>query len=177
MLVISDTSPIIFFAKIRKLTLLKDLYSKIYIPNVVWEELIYPLSKPDEEIPSDIKHEIKAKEEGWLIVKDPKLKEYHEIALNLTKELGRGEAYAIALSLELKADIILINDKKARIIAESKGLKTKWTTEILLDALEKGILKSYQVFKKLLDKLIEIGLWMRKTEYKFLLEKAKELKG
>ncbi len=177
MLVISDISPIIFFAKIRKLTLLKDLYSKIYIPNVVWEELIYPLSKPNEEIPSDIKHEIKAKEEGWLIVKDPKLKGYHEIALNLMKELGRGEAYAIALSLELKADILLINDKKARIIAESKGLKAKWTTEILLDALEKGILQSYQEFKELLDKLIEIGLWMRKTEYKFLLEKAKELKG
>ncbi|TFG22384.1 MAG: hypothetical protein EU529_10630 [Promethearchaeota archaeon] len=125
MLVISDTSPIIFFAKIEKLTLLKDLYSKIFIPNAVWEELIYPLSKSDAEIPSDIKYEIKAKEEGWLIVEDPKSEEYHEIALNLTKNLGREEAYAIALCMEIKADMLLINDKKARTIAKSKGIKTK----------------------------------------------------
>ena len=176
MLVISDTSPIIFFAKIEKLTLLKELYSKIFIPYAVWEELIYPLSKPDEEVPLDIKYEIKAKEEGWLIVRDPESKQYHEIALNLTKELGRGEAYAIALSLELKADVLLINDKIARTIAESKGIKTKWSTEILLEAFEKGILKSYQEFNELIDKMIDIGLWMEKTQYNELLEKAKELK-
>jgi len=176
MIVISDTSPIIFFTKIGNLTLLKDLYLKNFVPNAVWEELIHPLSKPDGKVPPDIKYEIKAKEEGWLIVKDPEIKEYHEVALNITKELGRGEAYAIALSLELNAELLLINDKKARIIAESKGIKTKWSSEVLLDALEKGIIKDYQEFNELLDKMIDIGLWMEKTQYKTLLDKANELK-
>ena len=176
MIVISDTSPIIFFAKIGLLTLLNDLYLNIYVPNAVWEELINPLSKPKGEIPPDIKYEIEAKEKGWLIVKNPNLKEYHEIALNLTKELGRGEAYAIALSLELKADLLLINDKKARIIAESNGVKTIWSSEVLLDALEKGIIKNYQEFKTHLDKMVDIGLWMEKKQYKALLEKANDLK-
>ena len=66
-----------------------------------------------------------------MIVRDPTIKEFHEIAVITMKDLGRGESYAIALSLELKADLLLIKYKKARIIAESKGLTTKWSTEIL----------------------------------------------
>ncbi|MHA1725263.1 MAG: hypothetical protein ACTSXH_10540 [Promethearchaeota archaeon] len=47
------------------------------------------------------------------------------LALNLSKTLGRGEAYAIALSLEIKADLLLINDREVKEAAESKGIKTK----------------------------------------------------
>lgn len=54
MLVISDTSPIIFFAKIEKLELLKELYSKIYLPTVVWEELMHPMMSQKENISIDI---------------------------------------------------------------------------------------------------------------------------
>ncbi len=176
MIVVSDTAPLIFYAKIGKLSLLKELYSSIFIPFAVWDELIYPLFRAEEDIPQDIKYEINAKEEGWLIVKDPDVQKYYEIALNLTKELGRGEAYAIALSLELNADFLLINDKKARLIAESKGIKTKWSSEILLDALEMEILNDIQEFKELLDEMIETGLWLEKSHYKKLLDKAKDLK-
>ncbi len=176
MIVISDTSPIIYFAKTGNISILKDLYSQVFIPNAVWEELTDPLSKPKKEIPIDIKYEVRAKEEGWLIIKDPQQEEYQEIALKLTRDLGRGEAYAIALYLELKADILLINDKMAREIAQSKGISTKWSTEILLDALENNILTSYNEFYNILNKMIELGLWMEKKYYNFILEKAKELK-
>ena len=176
MIVISDTAPIIFFAKVKKLSILKQLYSIIYIPNAVWEELIEPLAKSKKDVPSDIECELKAKEEGWLIVKDPETAQHHEIALNLSKILGRGEAYAIALSLELKAKLLLINDSEARKIAESKGLKTKWSTEVLLDAFEKDIVNNYQEFEKLLNEMIELGLWMKKSLYEQILDKAKSLK-
>jgi len=71
MIVISDTAPIIFFGKINKLHLLKDLYSTIYLPIEVWEELIYPVTQHLPNIPEDIRLELDAKEEGWLIVKNP----------------------------------------------------------------------------------------------------------
>ncbi len=71
MIVISDTSPIIYLAKIEKLSILKDLYTRIYIPSEVWKDLIYPISQNKINIPTDIKFEIDAKESGWLIVKDP----------------------------------------------------------------------------------------------------------
>ncbi len=175
MIVISDTTPIIYLAKIEKLSILKDLYSEIYIPSAVWKELIYPVSQNKIDIPADIKFEIDAKESGWLIVKDPEKEEYHEIALNLTRELGRGEAYSIALSLELKADLLLINDKRAKEIAESKGLKTKWSTEVLFDALKEKIIKDYQEFEELLNRLIEVGFWIEKIEYEKVISRAKEI--
>ena len=173
MIVISDTLPIIFFAKIKKLTLLKDLYSKIYIPTQVWEEITFPLSQSNKGSSIDLKYEIEAKEEGWLIVKDPEKSEYHEIALQLTQILGRGEAYAIALCLELTANLLLINDKIAKEIAEEKGIKTIWNIEILLNALEKGLIKTFNEFKNILDNLIEIGLWIEKRHYEDILLKAK----
>ncbi|HEY0089977.1 MAG TPA: hypothetical protein VGB37_14095 [Candidatus Lokiarchaeia archaeon] len=121
MIVISNTSPIIFFAKIKKLTLIKNLYSKIYILTQVWEEITFPLSQSNKGNPIDLKYEIEAKEEGWLIIKDPEQGEYYEIALQLTQILGSGEAYAIDLCFELTADLLLINDKIAKEIAEKKG--------------------------------------------------------
>lgn len=175
LIVISDTSPIIYLAKIEKLSILKDLYTKIYIPSEVWKELIYPISQNKTNIPTDIKFEIDAKEFGWLIVKDPEKEVYHEMALNLSRELGRGEAYAIALSLELKADVLLINDKKAKEIAENKGIKTRWNTEVLLDALKQKLIQDYQEFENLLNRMIEVGFWIEKREYEKVILKAKNI--
>ncbi len=97
------------------------------------------------------------------------------MALNLSRELGRGKAYAIALSLELKADVLLINDKKAKEIAEKKGIKTRWNTEVLLDALEQKLIKNYSEFEKLLNRLIEVGFWIEKREYEKVILKAKNI--
>ena len=137
MIVISNTSPIIYFASVGRLSLIKDLYSIIYIPTEVWNELMSPILLGKEGLPIDIKFEIEAKETGWIIVKVPIKDENLELALNLSHDLGRGEAYAIALSMELSADLLLINHKKAKEIVEKMGITIKWSTEILLDAVEK----------------------------------------
>ncbi|MBD3229211.1 MAG: hypothetical protein GF329_13595 [Candidatus Lokiarchaeota archaeon] len=176
MIVISDTSPIIYFAKIGQLQILKDLYSKIYVPDAVWEELVYPLSRHYNKIPKDIKYALRAKEEGWIIIKNPETIKFYELALELSKNLGRGEAHAIALSLEINADLLLINDKMAKNIAELRGINTKWNAAVLLEAYEKNLFKSYQEFKINLDKMIESGLWIEKSLYEELLNKAKTIK-
>jgi predicted nucleic acid-binding protein len=135
-IIVSNTSPMIYLATVGKLTLLKELYSKIYIPTEVWNELIRPITLKEAKLPPDIKYEVEAKEAGWLIVKNPEKEENLEIALGLTLELDIGEAYAIALSIELSADLLLINDQKAKAIAESMGIPTKWITEVLLESVE-----------------------------------------
>ncbi|MEJ2251664.1 MAG: hypothetical protein P8Y97_18655 [Candidatus Lokiarchaeota archaeon] len=88
MIVISDTAPIISFGKAHKLYLLKDLYQTIYLPIEVWEELIFPLVRNKNDLPEDINVELKAKEEGWIIVKNPEEEESIELALRLSLELG-----------------------------------------------------------------------------------------
>lgn len=45
-----------------------------------------------------------------------------------------------------------------------------------MDALEKDIVKDYQEFKELLNEMIEFGLWMKKSQYNQILNKAKSLK-
>lgn len=174
MIVISDSAPITYLAKIGSLSILKNLYSTIFIPSEVWNELMSPILLKNRDIPSDIKFEIEAKEAGWLIVKDPENDKYLEIALNLSRDLGRGESYAIALSLELSADLLLINDKKAKETAEELGINTKWITEILLEAVEKNFIKNFQEFKEIFESMIENGLWIEREHYKNIFTKAKE---
>lgn len=170
MIVISDTAPIIFFGKVNKLNLLKDLYQTIYLPIEVWAELIYPLTQNDDDIPEDINLELEAKEKGWIIVKNPEKEESLELALNLSHDLGLGESYAIALSVELNADLLLINDKKARDVAINLGIKTKWTTEVLVDAVSKNFITDFEDFKQIFNDMIENGLWIEKDYYKKLIK-------
>ncbi len=164
MIVISNTSPIFYFASVEKLSLLKDLYSKIYIPIAVWEE-----------IPSNLRNEISDKKTEWLIIQNPEKNDFKEAAISLFHILGRGESYAIALSLELNADYLLINDQEAKIKAEEMGIKTKWITEVLLDAAEKKIIKNFQEFQKIFEKMIENGLWIKKEHYNDIILKAKDI--
>ena len=175
MIIVSNTSPIIYLASVGRLTLLKELYTKIYIPSEVWNELINPWILREERIPPDIKYEIEAKESGWLIIKDPEKEENIEIALGLSLQLDIGEAYAIALSLELDADSLLINDQKAKEIAESMGIRTKWITEVLVEAVEKKLLKKFSEFEDIFNHMVENGLWIRKSHYYIILDKVKKL--
>ncbi|MEJ2249313.1 MAG: hypothetical protein P8Y97_06590 [Candidatus Lokiarchaeota archaeon] len=175
MIVISDTAPIISFGKAHKLYLLKDLYQTIYLPIEVWEELIFPLVRNKNDLPEDINIELKAKEEGWIIVKNPQEEESIELALKLSQELGLGESYAIALSNELNADLLLINDRKARDVARNLGIKTKWTTEVLIDAVSKDFITSFDSFMEIFDNMIENGLWLEKDYYEKILKKVRNL--
>lgn len=175
MIVISDTAPIIIFGKISRLFLLKELYTKVYIPLEVWNELIYPLSQNYEKIPKDLKYELEAKKSGWLIVKNPEKEDNVEIAFKLSHKLGIGEAYAIALSIDLSADILIINDKEAMKEAANYGIKTKWITDVLLDAASKNLIKSFKEFKELLNLTVENGLWIEKDYLNKTLEDAERI--
>ncbi len=175
MIVVSDTAPLIFLGKINRFDILQELYSVIYIPTEVWDELVYPITQKKDDIPKDIKLEIEAREQGWLVVKNPEKEENIEIALELSHNLGIGEAYAIALSKELNIELLLINDKKAKQIAQEMGINTKWTTDILLDAITEKIIKSFKEFEEILNSLVEIGLWIRKNYYNETILKAEQL--
>jgi predicted nucleic acid-binding protein len=48
--------------------------------------------------------------------------------------LDRGEAAALALAVELQADLILADDREARTMAKSLGIKTIGTIGILAEA-------------------------------------------
>ncbi|MEJ2252447.1 MAG: hypothetical protein P8Y97_22645 [Candidatus Lokiarchaeota archaeon] len=77
--------------------------------------MIFPLVRNKNDLLEDINIELKAKEEGWIIVKNPEEEESIELALKLSQEMGLGESYAIALSNELNVDLLLIHKKVPKI--------------------------------------------------------------
>ena len=65
---VSNSSPIIYLGKIRKLHLLKELYGEIIVPEAVWRELIRPLVEAWEEVPEYVGPLFEARRAGWIRV-------------------------------------------------------------------------------------------------------------
>lgn len=103
LVVISDTTAIIALRLIDSLELLHKLYGKVTIPSAVSDELLAGKSGL-----------IDAKCIDWLHVKnlaDPML-------AALFSDLDKGEAEVIALGREMKADLLIMDERLARKYAK-----------------------------------------------------------
>ncbi|BAZ06565.1 DUF3368 domain-containing protein [Calothrix sp. NIES-3974] len=125
MIVISDTSAITNLASINKLALLPLLYQQVIIPEAVYRELV------DIEPPVPGSAEVQAA--SWLEVK---LITNREVVERLQTEvrLDPGESEAIALVLELGADLLLIDERRGRAEADRLGIKITGLLGILVEA-------------------------------------------
>ena len=103
-LIISDSTTIITLLNINRIDVLKNIFSCIYIPNNVYEEIT-------------IKEKITLDKE-FFITKDIKDKKLYKLLL---KSLDKGEAQAIVLAKELNLSLI-IDEKKGRKIATIMGI-------------------------------------------------------
>lgn len=130
--VVSNTSPILNLAIVDQLELLRQQFGEILIPKAVLDEL-----KVDEERPGS-QAICEAIGSGWIQVQEAS----NEPLVQLLKQiLDRGEAEAIALAIELKADWTLLDEREGRKVAKSLGLNV---TGILLRAKQLGELESLQ---------------------------------
>lgn len=133
--VVSNTSPILNLAIVDQLELLRQQFSEVLIPRAVVDEL-----KVDEERPGSyvIREAISS---GWIRVQEVS----NESIVQLLKQtLDRGEAEAIALAVEIKADWTILDEREGRKIAKSLGLKVTGILGVLLRAKQLGGLKSLQ---------------------------------
>ena len=129
MLVASNTSPISKLAIIGRLDLLRGQFGEIRIPAAVQAEL-------DQLSDTAASREIKqALQEGW--IKPQALRE-DKVARVLAATLDPGGAEAIALALELSADLILLDERDGRKAAERAGLRVTGVLGVLLRAKNKG---------------------------------------
>ncbi|WP_439482145.1 DUF3368 domain-containing protein [Cyclobacterium plantarum] len=123
-LVISDSRPIFSLSIIDKLEILEEIFEEVFIPPAVWEEITGDETK---------KHFRKINEFFKDRVK--KISGFNE----LTFVMDYGESESVILYKELNADFLLIDDKKARSIAENFGINCVGTIGVLSTAKEKGI--------------------------------------
>lgn len=143
-IIISDTGPLIAFAKINFIDILLKLFHPIILTENVVKECLSDLSRPDAQA---IQHAIKKN----------KIKvhsfENNQLFFTLSNILGEGEASAITLALELKATL-LIDEKLGRQVAENNKLKIIGTAGVLLLAKKSKLIEKVGL---LIDNLKQSG--------------------
>jgi predicted nucleic acid-binding protein len=138
MIVVSDTSPILSLALIGRLELLHDLYGTITIPEAVRSEIIATRQSGAQEVGVA----------DWLSIRPIEL----DVVLKLLlREVDRGEAEAIGLALQLDADVLLIDERKARHLAAYLELGVVGLLDVLQVAKQHRLIPSV---KPVLDDLI-----------------------
>jgi predicted nucleic acid-binding protein len=89
----------------------------------------------------------------------------------LEDKVDKGEASAIALGAETEDCVIILDDLKARKVAESLHLNFTGTLGILVKAKREGVIPSV---KPLLTKLREVGLRFSKEVELEILKQSHE---
>jgi len=146
--VVSDASPLILFAKIGRLDLLKKLYSEVLIPREVEKEVTRREASPI----------ISGLREGWIIVEDVELSsEVKEMGEKLG--LHEGEMYALSLALYKNIKEFLADDKLARVAARIIGLKAIGCLGVVMKVYETSIITRSEAVNTI-QKLVEVGLWI-----------------
>jgi len=140
MKVIANSGPIIALAKLGLLGLLKELYGPIVIPLKVYDEVVIKGQQRGED---DAKVVGRAINLGLIIVEDISEASFSEEIKLLP--LHGGEKAVIHLSLELQADIALLDDKLARDTAKNFGIKIKGTLGVIIDGYRKRLLTENDV--------------------------------
>lgn len=160
MIVVSDTSCISNLMLIKQLDLLNKIYTEIIIPPAVYEEIL-KLEKAGKDL-SDFKSK------KWISIE----KDFpRNISSSRPKAIDLGEAEAIDLALHLKADRLLIDERKGSILANSLGIITIGLLGVLVIAKRANLIVSV---KHLLDILIENNFWVGKELYTLVLKSVNE---
>jgi len=122
LIVVANASVLIGLSSIGYLHLIQEQFSgKVLIPPAVWKEVV--------EQGGDRPGSHQVSKADWINVHDLK---NQDISTILKMELDEGESEAIALADELKADVVLLDEKDARRIAKQLGLRVLGTIGILV---------------------------------------------
>jgi predicted nucleic acid-binding protein len=134
--VVSDTTPLHYLILIGRDSVLQTLYGEIIVPPAVLKELAHPAA------PQDISAWAKSPP-AWVTVRAPQSIPQH------FDNLDFGERQALALAIEIHAELVLLDDKVARRCAEQEALKVKGTLGVVADAAKAGLLNFRETVESL----------------------------
>jgi predicted nucleic acid-binding protein len=161
MIVVSNTSPLTSLAAIGEFHLLEILYEQIRIPDEVWNEL----NAEGVQWPGSLQ----TSQASWIV--------RHRVSNQalvtaLERDLDRGEAEAIALAVELNADLLLIDEKEGRRAAQRLGLRVTGVIGLLVEA--KSQAKISQIRPRLDRLRYDAGFFITDSLYSLALDLAGE---
>ncbi len=144
---VSDSACLIGLERIGRSEVLADSFDTVYIPPAVERELGYKLN--------------------WLIVQPVR---NFAFVKTLRMQLGEGESEAMALAVEL-GELLVLDDKKARRIAQQIGIEIIGTVGVLLRAKARGVISE---IKPVLNELNAVDFRISPKLYQQALFLAQE---
>jgi predicted nucleic acid-binding protein len=127
--VVSNTSPLLNLSIIGQLSLLRSQFGTVTVPEAVVDEL-----RIDDDLPGN--HELRAAfESGWLQVQKVTNPQLVRV---LRHTLDAGESEAIALAIEMDAEVLLLDERDARIVAKDMGMTITGVLGVLLRGYSDG---------------------------------------
>ena len=158
-LIIADSSPLIGLARIGQLGLLPKLAKRIVVPAAVHAEVT--AARADAPGAAEVVAQT------WLEVQaaDP------AVVAPLLIFVDRGEAEAIALAQRESAAVLVMDDLRARKLAQRLGLRRMGTVALLGQAKREGLIPK---LKPALDALVVEGIFIRRELIDAALKEAGE---
>lgn len=146
MIVIADTSPVCYLVIIDQIDLLFHLYGSITIPTIVHAELESPNAPPSV-------HDWIRQPPSWLNIQS--LNQPPDPSLN---RLDLGEQAAIALAEQLSANLLLIDERMGRQIAQQRGLNIIGLIGVLDEAATRKLIYLPTIVDRLQQTTFRISL-------------------
>jgi len=139
MIVVSDTSPLTALLAVGEARLLPELFAEVVIPEAVRDELL----RSHPSLPAWLRVEPVQDAAG---------------AARLAQFVDPGEAEAIELAKELRADRLLIDERRGRRLAAQEGVSVIGLLGVVLLAKRNRIIPSARALLVRLD--VEAGMYL-----------------
>ncbi len=154
MKVVSNSTALVHLSAAGHFDLLRELFGELYIPEEVYHEVVIAgAGKPGS---SEVQNA------PWI----KRLAVKNRLACSmLNTMLGVGESACIVLAIEIGAELVILDDRRARLQALAHGLNITGTIGVLLRAGKAGRLD----FPQALDELLATGFRLHPDEYQRIL--------
>ena len=170
--VVSNSSPLIYLAKIGRLNLIKNVYDQIRIPEAVFNETVTQ-GKILKIIDASIIEEAIGK---WILKERVNSETDSKYTfLDENNRIGLGEKQALKLCKQLDADIFIVDDKAARRVSRILKIKPIGTCGILVQAHRKGLISTNEA-EQVLDDLIKAKFRVDSTVYRLIVKELRKTK-
>jgi predicted nucleic acid-binding protein len=149
--VVADASPLIAFQQIGQLQLLRTMFGEVTVPPAVAREIL-------PSVPFA----------PWIVER----RLTQPIApLVLRANLGAGESEALSLAVEIRADLLFVDERAGRRVAAALGPSVVGTLGVILAAKRTGHIAEV---RPVVDELLRQGFWVAPRLVKQALSAAAE---
>jgi len=164
--VVSDSTPLIYLAKIGRLNLLRGVFEKISVPEAVFNEAV----TQGKELNMSDAFIIEKAVGVWIIKElvEPEVDAEFRF-LDTNTRLGSGEKEALKLCKQLNAVYFIADDREARSVSRILNIKPIGTCGILIQAFRRASITEGEALQ-VLDDLVKVGFRISSAVYRRILD-------